>query len=427
VALLSYVVSLPRAATPLDRPRGLHGQLLAYTNETAYLLANDKKELVVASLPMFRVRARLKLGATPTSVAWDGKRLLIALGVYKNGWALLEGDKWVVPPTWPGSDHLSVFRDARAGSLVLASMGRFQRAGSESVRPLSLWTVGKNGRLGAPTSMQILNATSDTVCGARDALYLAFQVPGKVCRIAGANENGFRSCKPVPGARLQCPNIVSLGAPSELVAGDGRRPFVNPPKRLVEGHMPSEYSFRLVPGGRSFPQASWFSSRHGVVTPLQTGFASANLDDNTRENDRLGNNQPDHVELKLWNARGVATGASRRVFGQHFDPDLLLARGDELDAYFFVGKAVARFRASDLQRLDAQDTIWAVRERLAPWGGRSWLFEALLGAVLGLGPLFFAALAFVRRPGRWRGWTTAAYLIPAAIVLYWSARRIWWF
>jgi hypothetical protein len=426
--LLVHVARLPRVATPTESSHVLYGGLVAYSNDTAYLRTNGTSDLVAVSLPTFRRRAVLEMGATPTSLAWDGERVLLGLGAQKKGWALLRGDRWVVPPQWEDDvfTSCSVFRDVKSGSLVLAKLGPYRASEAGTYRSLSLATVGEDGRLGDPVQLRVSALIQDLICGSLEELYATSELPGNVCRIAAADAKGLHGCEPVPGERLQCSSVRSLGSPGELLGAE-RQQFARPPPAIVEGDMPNNYEFRLLPGGVIAPQAQWYSAKAGVVIAVPNGFVTIARDEETRENDRIGRNRPNHLELRLWGAQAETPRATAKVFGELFLPRVLVATDDEVIAYFDTSNSYARFQSSDLSRIDAKDTVRAVRERLKPWGGHSRVFEFLLSAALGMGPFVALALAFAREQARWQRRTAIGYAALVLVLLYWTAERIWWF
>jgi hypothetical protein len=427
-ALLGYVATLPRAATPLGQEHELYGSLVAHSEDAAYLVTNARDALVVVSLPAFEVRARLPLTGSPTSVAWDGSRLLLSLD--RTGWALASADRWLVPPRHRADESAlhSVFRDVRTGSLVLASLKTVEASQHQAwQQEVSLSTVGPAGELAQPLIIRRKFGGTYYFCGSLGELYATSMRPGGVCRFGQADQQGVADCEPVKGDQLQCANVVSLGVPGEVIGAGGRVAFRRPPAKLTDGDWPSRYFFRLLSSGGELPQAQWFSSEGSFVAPAGEAFIAIGHDAATREHNRVGLNQPSHQQLELWDPGGEQARATNKLFGQSFLPDFMLQSGEQMVAYFHTNGAIARFRISDLARTDAGDTIWAVRERLRPWGGASRLFELSLASALCLGPAVLGALFTRWGRSRWGRRAAIGYLALAAVILYATARRIWWF
>ncbi len=412
---VAHVARMPASPTRIAAKGELTFRILVTTADSVYLEADNS--LLRVALPEGRVTARLPLGdqglGVATGLATDGRRLLFTYhrGPAERGFAIIDGGRWLVPPTpIPGDAYwLSGYWDASAHAFGLAAAG--PRAG-DGLQPLTLRTIDAAGRVSPPRPLSVRTSlASGALCHVGGALWLVSVFAAEPpCRV-GPEIDGVAACTPVadwPGRGVYCPGQlpslgfdengvwldVAGGAPTPLPAAP-RGPFIAQP--LV----PESLVIRLQ-NGRLQPERRYFDAATGLVSPVGDGHVVARLVEADAAALR-GHMREHEVVLHRLDAAGqfMAEAALFRPSPAFYT----LAVGAELVVLSSDLEERSRFDARTLERLDGPGAIANVRERLAIWGGPALVFDGALVAALLLAPLVLAlgvwlALRPRSRPGR---------------------------
>jgi hypothetical protein len=360
----------------------------------AWAYANG--DLVRLALPEWRELSRAPArDLTFQTAAWNGRVLLVTFvdgrrgRAMVEGWGLLGDAGWIAPPTDASSAYgsLSAFWDPRDRLLYLAELGEFTDRGGGLSRSLVVSSVDEKGARTLVSSM-VVRAVESRACRSAGELWLTGDQPKDACRVSDAiGPGGVHACdRPAatPAEGLLCAGVISNVVPGAVLAAEGRSPVARPPSSLVpDASVALRSSLRLLGGGGTLPEFTWWSAGPDVVHAVRDGWL--------RFSARSVRGDPRGMAARLLDPAGQVVRAESDVFDMAQLPAHVLVVGDEVLAVG-ITPVLARFRLPALDRVDRPPPLERVRARLSGMGGPSHLIEGALAVLLVAPPLLLLAL-----------------------------------
>jgi hypothetical protein len=425
-----YIERLPNGPTPAAN-LGLFDRVIAVRegkDPVAWAYAGG--DLVRLALPDWRELSRVPAqDLTFQTAAWNGRALLVTFvdgrrgRAMIEGWGLLGDAGWIAPPTDASSAYgsLSAFWDPRDQRLYLAELGEYTDRGGGLSRSLVLSTVDDKG-LRTQVSSAVVHAVESRVCRSAGELWLTGDQPKDACRVSDAvGAGGVRSCdRPTdaPAEGLLCAGVISNVVPGAVLTPDGRQPVARPPASLVpDASVALRSSLRLLAGGGTLPEFTWWSASPDVIHAVRDGWL--------RFSARSARGDPRGMAARLLDSPGQIVRAESDVFDMAQLPAHVFVVGDEVLAVG-ITPVLARFRLPTLERVDRPAPVERVRARLSAVGGPSHVVEGALAVLLAAPPLlllallctaFSAGVAFAKR--------LSLVVLVAAPVLIELVQRLW--
>jgi hypothetical protein len=451
--LALYAAHLPNgASTAAPAGMGVVERVLAVregADPVAWAYAGG--DLVRVGLPDWRVLSRVPAqDLSFQTAAYDGRALLVTFVDPRRGRAMVEGwgllgegsreARWIVPPT-PASTRygsLSAFWDPADRRLYLAELGEYVDRGGTIVRPLTIFAVDDAGeRTPVPvppgSGTTYVRALESRACRSGGALWLTSDAaqPQTACRVSDASPegtNGVRSCErasDAPPGGLVCASVLSNLVPGAVLAPNGRAAIRRPPASLVpDAGVALRASLRLLPGGGTLPDYTWWSptaTGSDVVHTAGDGW----LRFSTARTAGSARGEAESLLARSLDASGEKVLGEGAVFGMAQLPAYVFVMGDEALAVG-ITPLTARFRVPGMQRVDRPEAIPRARSRLAAWGGSSRLVEGAMVVLLGAPPFLLLGLAAAGvRALRSLAKRIALLVLVAAPVLVELGQRMW--
>jgi hypothetical protein len=391
-----YLDRQPNGPTPAVN-LGLIDRVIAVRegkDPVAWAYANG--DLVRLSLPDWRELSRVPArDLTFQTAAWNGRVLLVTFvdgrrgRAMVEGWGLLGDAGWLAPPTDASSAYgsLSAFWDPRDRLLYLAELGEYTDRGGGLSRSLSVSSVDDRG-VRTQVSSMVVHAVESRACRSAGELWLTGDQPKDACRVSDAvGAGGVHACdRPAdaPADGLLCAGVISNVVPGAVLAAEGRSLVVRPPVSLVpDAHVALRSALRLLGGGGTLPEFTWWSPSPDVVHAARDGWLQFSA--------RNVRGDPRGMAARLLDPGGHVVRAESDVFDMAQLPAHVFVVGDEVVAVG-ITPVLARFRLPALDRVDRPTSLERVRARLSGMGGPSHLIEGALAVLLVAPPLLLLAL-----------------------------------
>jgi hypothetical protein len=408
--MVLYMERQPNGPTPAAN-LGLIDRVIAVRegkDPVAWAYANG--DLVRLALPDWRELSRVPArDLTFQTAAWNGRVLLVTFvdgrrgRAMVEGWGLLGDTGWLAPPTDAASAYgsLSAFWDPRDRLLYLAELGEYTDRGGGLSRSLSLSSVDEKGARTQVSSM-VVHAVESRACRSAGELWLTGDQPKDACRVSDAvGPGGVHACdRPAdaPAQGLLCAGVISNVVPGAVLAAEGRSAVLRPPASLVpDANVALRSTLRLLGGGGTLPEFTWWSASPDVVHGVRDGWLQFSA--------RSVRGDPRGMAARLLDPAGHVVRTESDVFDMAQLPAHVFVVGEDGTSpaspergrnqeVLAVGitPVLARFRLPALDRVDRPPPLERVRARLSGMGGPSHVIEGALAVLLVAPPLLLLAL-----------------------------------